>query len=165
MSPARFHAFKNNFLNYPPCIIKPCESYQWNIPQKHPEPYANSRQESISNTDWTYQTLTSQKISSSKIPQSFWLILDFSPFQNPNSRRWLTFIREFEPGYVVLAPLCIGSSLRHAECPQQQYNPPQVVHVLPCLRAVPWPLVNTVFQQSSPPERHLRMEQVCLCVE
>lgn len=47
------------FLIYPPCIIKPCESYQWNIHQKHPEPYANSRQESIYNTDWTYKTLTS----------------------------------------------------------------------------------------------------------
>lgn len=59
-------------------------------------------------------------------------------------RRWLTFIREFEPGYVVLAPLSVGSTLRRAERPQQQYNPPQVVHFHPCLCAVHWPLVNTV---------------------
>ncbi len=54
--------FRNIFQNYQPCIIKPCESYQCNISEKQPDPYANSRQESF---------------CSSKLPESF---SDFLPF-------------------------------------------------------------------------------------
>jgi len=44
-----------------------------------PEAFGTVRQ---LNTDWTYQTLTSLKICSSKIAQSFWLIFDFSESQH-----------------------------------------------------------------------------------
>lgn len=113
---------------------------------------------------WQLQTRKHQETSTSALLK----FLNHSEFWSgritisSRIRRWLTFIWEFESGYVVLAPLRVGSSER----PQQQYNPPQVVHVHPLAACSPPASGKHCFvQQSSPSERHLRMEQVCLCVK